>query len=77
MVDRAMVERHLAQAERHVAEGERHIARQRQIVVELESDGHDLEAARDLLAQFETMQAMHVADRDRLRGELAAFPPGE
>jgi hypothetical protein len=28
-MDRAMIEKHLAQAERHVAEGERHITRQR------------------------------------------------
>ncbi|MCP1999848.1 hypothetical protein J2S34_002296 [Nitrobacter winogradskyi] len=39
MYERAMLERHLAQAEGHVALGERHITRQTEIVVELERDG--------------------------------------
>jgi hypothetical protein len=77
MVDRAMVEQHLAQAERHVAAGERHIARQREIVRELDHEGHDLNSARDLLVQFEEMQALHIADRDRLRAELAALRRGK
>lgn len=72
-MDRTIVEHHLAQAERHVAEGENHIARQRQIIDELASGGHDLKAARDLLAKFEDVQTLHVADRDRLRAELAAM----
>jgi hypothetical protein len=72
-MDRTLVERHLAQAERHVIQGENHIARQRQIIDELASGGHDLKAAQDLLAQFEDTQTMHVADRDRLRAELAAM----
>jgi hypothetical protein len=29
--------------------------------------------ARRLLAQFEELQALHIADRDRLRRELAAL----
>jgi uncharacterized protein (UPF0335 family) len=70
---REMLEQHLAQAERHVAEGEDHIARQRQIVDELASSGHDLKAAQELLALFEDMQKSHIADRDRLRAELAAI----
>lgn len=69
-----MIERHLAQAEAHVAQGEVHLARQREIVSELERDGHDEAAltARDLLATFEQTQQSHVEDRDRLREELAA-----
>lgn len=70
---REMLEQHLAQAERHVAQGERHIARQREIIAELEEDGHDLEVAESLLAQFESTQLSHIADRDRLRAELAAL----
>jgi len=60
----------LAQAERHVSEGEKTIAHQRHIIAQLERDGHDTPAACDLLAIFETTQALHVADRDRLRKEL-------
>jgi len=67
-----MLERHLAQAERHVAEGMDHVARQREIVAELTNDGHDLRSAQALLVEFETMLAHHIADRDRIRMELAA-----
>jgi hypothetical protein len=31
--------------------------------------------ARDALAHFEEMQALHLADRDRLRAELQKYPP--
>jgi hypothetical protein len=67
---------HLAQAERHVAEGERHVARQRELIAELERDGHDTVQARELLVQFEGLQVMHVADRDRLRREFASLERG-
>ena len=67
-----MLARHLAQAERHVAEGMDHVARQREIVAELANDGRDLRSAQALLVQFETMLADHIADRDRMRMELAA-----
>lgn len=70
-MDRALLEQHLAQVERHVAQGEAIIARQRRIVSELERDGHDAGEARDLLAQFQEMQAQHITHRDRLRRELA------
>jgi len=70
-MDRAVLEDHLAQAERHVAEGARHVARQRERVVELKDHGHDWRAATKLLQAFEQMQAMHIADRDRLRKQLS------
>lgn len=66
-----MLEQHLATAERHVAQGEEHIAQQWQIIADLASGGHDLEVARDLLAHFEATLASHVADRDRLRAQMA------
>jgi hypothetical protein len=71
-MDRRMLEGHLAQAERHVLKGESHIDRQRQLVAELERDGDDITLATKLLLQFEQLQAMHIADRDRLRQELGA-----
>jgi hypothetical protein len=70
-MDRAMIKRHLAQAERHVLEGERHVARQRQIAASLVEHEVSARLARDLLAQFEKLLALHVADRDRLRAQLA------
>jgi hypothetical protein len=57
-------------AEEHVALGERHIERQRQIIRELEGDGHDVTNAMALLAQFEELQRVHVANRDRLKKNL-------
>ena len=60
----------LEQAERHAVEGAAHIARQIEIVSQLEGQGHDATQARALLKQFEDLQALHVADRDRLRKEL-------
>jgi hypothetical protein len=69
-VDQDMIKRHFEQAERHVALGKKHIARQREIVAELERDGHDTRSARSLLSQFEELQKMHVADRDRHRDML-------
>ena len=70
-----MIERHLAQAEAHVLQGEEHIARQREIVAEMERDGHEGAArtARNLLATFELAQESHLLDRSRLRQELAAL----
>lgn len=75
MEDRAMIERHLALAEEHVVQGEGHITRQREIVGEMERDGHvdAAQAARELLVTFEMTQRSHLGDRDRLRAELAAY----
>jgi hypothetical protein len=67
---RAIWQEHLAQAERHVVLGEGHIAKQQAIVADLERDGHDVRAARDLLNQLEQMLELHLANRDRLRKEL-------
>ena len=48
----------------------RHVVRQRELVAELERDGHDTIQATDLLARFEELLQLHVGDRDRLRREL-------
>lgn len=73
-MQRAMIEQHLAQAERHVTQGERSLTRQRDMIAGLETHGHNSLAARQLLTQFEELQAMHVAARDRLRRELSECP---
>jgi hypothetical protein len=71
-MNRVFLEQHLAMAERHATQGEQHILRQREIVAKLEADNNAalLIQARALLAQFEDLQTLHVADRDRLRKEL-------
>jgi len=68
----AILQDHLAMAERHIASGNRVITRQRQLINQLEADGHDIRAARSLLAQFEDLQALHLADRDRLLNEISS-----
>jgi hypothetical protein len=71
-MDRVLLEQCLTQDERHVAQGEDIVARQREIVAELANDHHDVRLAQELLTLFETTQALHIADRDRIRDELAA-----
>jgi hypothetical protein len=69
-VDSKMLERHLQRAERHVAVAQEHVRRQRERVAKLERDGHDASAAGTLLAQFEELEIMHIAHRDRLARQL-------
>jgi hypothetical protein len=69
-VDSALALADLQQVEDHIAEGEAHIRRQRQIVAELERDGHDTALAKDLLEIFEATLINHIALRDRLVEEL-------
>lgn len=68
-----MLEQHLQLAAKHVAEGKQHLADQRELICRLERDGHDATEARRLLKQFEELQAMHTADRDRLLLEKATL----
>lgn len=74
-MDREMILDHLKQAERHVAEGERVLEHQRTVIDHLRRDGHGdpmIDAAERLLRSFEEVQSMHIADVERLRGELTA-----
>ena len=69
--DRPPYEKHLAMAQKHIAMDESHIARQRELVKKLEPYGPVSEQAKALLAQFEALHAMHIADRNRLIQELS------
>jgi hypothetical protein len=69
-MDRDMLQRHLAQAEAHIKTGQKNIARQRELIVQLERDGHDTASAQTALTQFEELQALHIADRERILREL-------
>ena len=66
-----MIADHLAQAERHVAEGQDHIKRQRELIAERQRYGDDTREAQRLLDNFIALEAAYIADRDRLRRELA------
>jgi hypothetical protein len=72
---RGMIEDHLAMAERHVIAGDRCVDEQRARVATLERDGHDTTESLLLLGRFQEVQELHVADRDRLRKELAEWGP--
>jgi hypothetical protein len=69
-MDRATILDHLAVALRYVTEGECHIAQQHETIALLERNGLDTSAAKAALLQLEEHQALHVADRDRLKQEL-------
>lgn len=73
-MDKAMTLAHLALAERHVARGYEHIASQMRIIANLANGGHDTAEADKLLATFEDIQRSHLADRDRLKKEVAEHP---
>jgi len=68
---RPTIERNLRMALEHVAAGQRLVDRQRTLLTTLAAHGHSTRMAKQLLLQFESAQAMHVADRDRLIDELA------
>ena len=69
-VNQEMLQRHLQQAEAHVAMGAEHVRQQRERLSQLERHGHDTFRTRELLAQFEDLQDMHIAHRDRLLQQL-------
>ena len=69
--DRDMLKRHLRQAEEHIAKGEKNIARQWELIAKLERDKHDTAQARAILDQFQELQAMHLAERERILRELS------
>jgi hypothetical protein len=70
-MDRGLIFDHLAIALRRVTEGECFIAQQREIIAALERDGLDNSEAKAVLLQFEELQGTLIADRDRLKEELA------
>jgi hypothetical protein len=73
-MNRSVLQERLNRVRRHIAMGEENLARLREIIARLERSGHDSSAARELLARFEELQKLPVADRDRLEMELARPP---
>jgi hypothetical protein len=54
----------------HVAVSERIVSAQKQILAELQRDGHSTEMAERILKAYEELLELHIADRERLK-ELA------
>jgi arginine repressor len=75
-MDRAVLKAYLAQAEENIALTARHIKRQREIISELASRGHDTLNARELLRILEELQTLHVSDRNRFLRDLDPDPAG-
>jgi hypothetical protein len=76
---RSALERELSQAEEQVAKDPDRIAHQRAVVSRHQEGGLDSAIARAILDQLETLQCVHIADRDRLLAEAAfeSKPPGK
>ena len=72
-MDARLMER-LALAERHVREGACHVARQREIVAQLKGHSHDAASARDLLTQFEALQALTFPTGTDCEPSLRRYP---
>jgi hypothetical protein len=71
VMDRLALIEQLALVEEQVEVGERTLQVQWRMVEELERNGSDATEARKLLKDFEQLQEKHLADRDRLKMELA------
>jgi hypothetical protein len=70
-MDRTVITELLMQAERHIRIGMNLLQRQRELIDRMEQGKHDTTEAKALLARFEEVQALHIADRDRLSKELS------
>src|SRR5690349_6713718 len=68
------LEHRLRQAEAQVAHCERVVEKQRELVDRLERQRLYSTDARRLLAEFEQLRAMHVADCHRMRRERDRLP---
>jgi hypothetical protein len=71
-MDRATLERRLANANKHIAEGARHVAQQKALVQGMERQGRDSSTSKQLLQTFEETLRLHMADRDKLLRDLDA-----
>jgi hypothetical protein len=69
-MDRKIIADRLAQSERHVAQDDGHIKKQRELIAKLEENRLDTARAEELLDTLSSLQEAHIAERDRLRGEL-------
>jgi hypothetical protein len=68
---RSALARELSQVQEQVAKDPDRIAHQRDVVSNHEEGGLDSAIARAILNQLETLQRMHIAERDRLLAEAA------
>ena len=72
-MDRALIISYLQAAEDQVAIIEQQVAYQRGLISSLRRHGQDTSSATAELRVLEQTQIQHVAERDRLRDELAVL----
>jgi hypothetical protein len=76
-LDRGFILSYLRAAEEHVGNDVQDIADQRDLISTLERTGHTATSAIARLHEMEKAQARHIADKERLRAELAVLIAGE
>ena len=74
-MDKANIQRRLANAEKHIVEGARHIAQQQKLIWGMARLGRDTSVSEQLLQTFEETQRLRLADRDKLLRQLSAPRP--
>jgi len=72
-MDRTLILSYLRAAEEHVANDVQDIADQRDLISTLERTGHNATSAIARVSEMEKTQTRHIADRERLRAELAVL----
>ena len=76
-MDRAQILAYLQAAEEHISNGARQIVERRDLVFRLKSAGIASSDEIVFLREMENTQRKHIAERDRLRAELAALSDAE
>lgn len=74
-IDRSLLLAQLITTERHISATARTVVRQQSIIQELQRRGDDASYAESLLHHLQEMQAMRMADRDRMRAALGDSDP--
>lgn len=72
---RAWLVERLRQSDDRIDAGSRRIARQREIIEDIDNLHDDSTLARRLLASYEELQALHIAQRVALFKLLSGFGP--
>ncbi len=75
-MDRRTLEKQLARIERDLAAAEKAVTRQQDSIRKLQDAGQDTAEARRLLGGHHQIQLARLADRERLKKELAKLKKG-
>jgi hypothetical protein len=76
-MDRDVLAELLQNADRQVLVCQRNVAHQQRVVAGLRRDGHDTQLAEALLIEFQNTETLQLANRDRLRAEMAGHDDPE